>query len=414
MENNCDILESMKNPTMIIANFLLNPDIAINRIMRNATNIILSFDQIDTNKHSKEEILKERNTILTKYRNDGMEFVMSMVADIEFNDELNFKTKKRSNIFCQAEDFPTDMFLDAIRVTLAFLFDEKDIDDILYKMPWSQIYDKKVYKPTFDLKMDDKETEITDDEIGEFKLYLIDLAHRRDETETKLKSIIWNPEAFITKTKIEKIKQFMEARKEDFAIIEWKKNSSGLAWKLTEFAQRTFEIVHELSKWRIPDVVMDEEFFRNNTPTNAPKNLEFKPVALSLFMKIENITKIKVARLKPKRKQRIRRLTVPVVNSQGRRPSKSPSVPPRQVQAKDEHFRDPKTKKNNLNVITGTNNIRSPSQKSIGKDEEGKVEENQQKTPKKEELIQISAKVDEDQLERQEIANKSLRNVDMD
>jgi len=127
------------------------------------------------------------------------------------------------------------MFLSAIRVTLAFLFDDKDIDDILYKIPWSQIYDKKVHKACRDLKCNLNETECKDHPKEEFKLYLLDLAAQRDETHKKFKSILWNPEAFVTKTKVEKITKFMAARKEEFAIIEWKKNSSGLAWKLTEF-----------------------------------------------------------------------------------------------------------------------------------------------------------------------------------
>jgi len=81
---------------------------------------------------------------------------------------------------------------------------------------------------------------------------------------------------------------------------------------------------------------MDEEFFKENTPKYNRINLDFAPVALSTYMKTESITKIKMARLKPKGRQNKRKVTVPISSSDGRKLSKTPNV-----QAKKEQHYDP-------------------------------------------------------------------------
>lgn len=78
-----------------------------------------------------------------------------------------------------------------------------------------------------------------------------------------------DPEAHLGSEKLEKIRAYLIAHREEFEIIQWKKNSVKVAWHLTEFVRETIEVVVQLALYPTPDDIQQKKNTRGSLPKKS-------------------------------------------------------------------------------------------------------------------------------------------------
>ena len=156
--------------------------------------------------------IEAKGELLIEHRKKCMVNV-DIIRDFSQFDEASPSTKKLPEFFSLHMPAPPEHIMPCLRVALAFIHDEDDMDDLLYKLDW--------------------------DNPNRY-VSLIDFSRMRDKNIQKLIQIVKFPDNNLSRYKMEKVMKYMEDNKEAFDTLLWKRDVFTVPIAIEKIILQTF------------------------------------------------------------------------------------------------------------------------------------------------------------------------------